>query len=53
MLTLYILKNINGVVCSDAYFNCAIDDHTLKGYSLGSNSRKRLVFSNNRMFLKV
>lgn len=29
MLTLYILKSINGVVCSDAYFNCAIDDHLI------------------------
>ena len=29
MLTLYIVKDINGVVCSDAYFNCAIDDHLI------------------------
>ena len=59
-VAVFVIDNAAIMLDMDTRFFVSVDkrnqyiifDHTLKGYSLGSNSRRRLVFSNNRMFLE-
>lgn len=57
----FVIDNASIMLDMETRFYISVDkknqyivfDHTLKGYSLGDNSHRRLCLSNNRAYLKV